>query len=67
MDTRPRGYKLEYSLKLKIKRNHWLIADTCRKQPIVALYFEFFFFRMNSSFIASRPDVRMDDVIIGIQ
>ena len=27
--SRPRGYKLEYSLKLKIKRNDWLPADTC--------------------------------------
>ena len=35
--------KLEYSLKLKIKRNDWLLADTVsprvRKQPIIALYF----------------------------
>ena len=31
--------KLEYSLKLKIKRNAWLLAD--RKQPIIALYYEF--------------------------
>ena len=38
--------KLECSLKLKIKRNDWLLADTCpqarvRKQSIIALYFEF--------------------------
>ena len=34
--------KLEYSLKLKIKRNDWLLADTCRvcKQPTITLYFE---------------------------
>ena len=32
--------KLEYSLRLKIKRNDWLLAVTCRKQPIIALYFE---------------------------
>ena len=32
--------KLEYSLKLKIKHNDWLLADTC-PQPIVVLYFEF--------------------------
>ena len=25
----PEVIKLEYSLKLKIKRNDWLIADTC--------------------------------------
>ena len=30
--------KLEYGLKLKIKRNDWPLAD---KQPIIALYFEF--------------------------
>ena len=29
--------KLEYSLRLKIKRNDWLLV---RKQPIIALYFE---------------------------
>ena len=33
----PEVIKLEYSLKLKIKRNVWLLADT----PIIALYFEF--------------------------
>ena len=33
--------KLEYSLKVKIKCNDWLLADTCRKQPIIVLYFEF--------------------------
>ena len=34
--------KLEYILKLRIKRNDWLLADTCRvcKQQIIALYFE---------------------------
>ena len=31
--------KLEYSLKLKIKRNDWLLVDMC--PPIIALYFEF--------------------------
>ena len=30
--------KLENSLELKIKGNHWLLAG---KQPIIALYFEF--------------------------
>ena len=34
--------KLEYSLKLKTKCNDWLLADTrVRKQPFIALYFEF--------------------------
>ena len=33
--------KLEFILKLKIKRNDCLLADTCRKQPIIVLYFEF--------------------------
>ena len=38
----PEDIKLEFILKLKIKRNEWLLADTCvRKQPIVVLYFEF--------------------------
>ena len=37
--------KLEYSLELKIKRNDWLLADTC--------------LRMNSSFITSRPGVNV--------
>ena len=32
--------KLEYSLKLKINRNNWLLADMCRMQPIIVLYFE---------------------------
>ena len=40
--------KLDFILRLKIKRNDWLLADTCphclrtrvRKQPIIALYFE---------------------------
>ena len=37
----PEVIKLEYSLKLKkIKRNDWLLTDI-RKQPIIALYFEF--------------------------
>ena len=29
VDTRPEVIKLEYSLKLKIKRNDWLLADMC--------------------------------------
>ena len=33
--------KLENSLRLKIKRNDWLLAGTSRKQPIIALYFEY--------------------------
>ena len=33
--------KLEFILRLKIKSNDWLLADTCVcKQPIIALYFE---------------------------
>ena len=32
--------KLEHSLRLKIKRNDWLLADKCPQQPIIALYFE---------------------------
>ena len=26
---RPQGYKLKFILRLKIKRNDWLLADTC--------------------------------------
>ena len=33
--------KLEFILKLKIKGNDWLLADSVLKQPIIALYFEF--------------------------
>ena len=32
--------KLEYNLKLKIKRNDWLLRTRVRKQPIITLYFE---------------------------
>ena len=32
--TRPRGYKLEFILKLKIKHNDWLLADTCPQAAI---------------------------------
>ena len=40
--------KLEYSLKLKIKHNDWL----SKKQPIIALYFEF---ENELKFCNSRP------------
>ena len=43
--------KLEYSLRLKIKCNDWLLADTSPQAPIIALYLSL---RMNSSFINSR-------------
>ena len=33
--------KLDFNLKLKMMRNDWLLAERVRKQPIVALYFEF--------------------------
>ena len=42
--------KLEYSLKLKIKHNDWLLADTCPQSLRFILSL-----RMNSSFINSRP------------
>ena len=32
--------KLESILRLKIKRNDWLLTTRVRKQPIIALYFE---------------------------
>ena len=28
-ETRPQSYKLEFILRLKIKHNDWLFADTC--------------------------------------
>ena len=38
----PEVIKLEHSLKLKIKGNDWLLADTyVRMQLIIALYCEF--------------------------
>ena len=33
--------KLEYSLKLKIKRNDWLLADTCPQTANHCAFFEF--------------------------
>ena len=45
--------KLEFSLKLKIKRNDWLLAGT---YPQAALSLRFILsLRLNSSFITSRP------------
>ena len=32
--------KLEFILRLKIKHNYWLLADTCPQPPIIAVYFE---------------------------
>ena len=32
--------KLEFILRLKIKHNVWLLADTCPQPPIIAVYFE---------------------------
>ena len=43
--------KLEFILKLKIKRNDWLRV---RKQPIIAPFFSLSLF---SSFRTSRPDL----------
>ena len=46
--------KLEYSLRLKIKCNDWLLADTC---PQAANHCALFLsLRLYSSFITSRPD-----------
>ena len=47
----PRGYKVEYSLKLKIKRNDCLLGDTCLQAAN--------HLRMNSSFITSWPEFRI--------
>ena len=42
LDTRPclEVIKLEYSIQVKIKRNDWLLADTCPQAAIIGLYFE---------------------------
>ena len=37
----PEFIKLEYSLKLKIKRSDWLLADTCPQTANHCAYFEF--------------------------
>ena len=37
---RPVSFANSLSLRLKIKRNDWLLADKFRKQPIIRLYFE---------------------------
>ena len=46
--------KPEYSLKLKIKRNNWLLADMCSQAANHCAYFEF---KNDSCFITSRPDL----------
>ena len=44
--------KLEFIIKHKIMRNDWLLGDTCPRQPIIALYFEF---ETVLKFMTSRP------------
>ena len=44
--------KLEFILKLKIKRNDWLLADTSASSQSLRFIFSL---RMSSSFITSRP------------
>ena len=51
--------KLEFILRLKIKRNDWMRV---RKQPIIALYFES---EPYSSFITSRPELLLLNNAIG--
>ena len=46
--------KLEFILRLKIKRNDWLLADTCVSAISQSLRF-ILSLRMNSCFISSRP------------
>ena len=53
VSNRPQVIKLEYSLKLKIKLNDWLLADMC---PQAANHCALFL-RMNSRFITSRLDL----------
>ena len=38
----PRGYKTGVHLKLKIKRNDWLLADTCPQAANHCALFELF-------------------------
>ena len=45
--------KLEYSLKLKIKRNDWLLAVSASSQLLRFILSP----RMNSSFITLRPGI----------
>ena len=47
--------KPEYSFRLKIRRNDWLLADMC---PQAANHCAILSLRMNSSFITSRPGFR---------
>ena len=55
--------KLEYSLRLRIKCNDWLLADTCPQAANHCAHVSassqslrfIFSLRMNSSFITSRP------------
>ena len=55
--------KLEFILKLKIKRNDWLLADTRPQQPINALYFEFEtvlkFYNLEAWFVSSGAYMSM--------
>ena len=46
--------KLEYRLRLKIKRNDWLLADTSASSQSLRFISSL---RMNSSFITLRPGV----------
>ena len=46
--TRPQVIKLEFILRLKIKRNDWLLADSQSLRLILSL-------RLYSGFITSRP------------
>ena len=46
--------KLEYRLRLKIKRNDWLLVDTSSQSLRFILSL-----RMNSSFITSRPGLEV--------
>ena len=59
--------KLEYSLKLKIKCNDWLLVDTCHKQPIIALYFEFEnelkFYNLEACLQEEGPEYRSKEII----
>ena len=56
--------KLEYSLRLKIKRNDWMLADTSASSQSLRFILSL---RMNSSFITSRPDLDSNCLILMLQ
>ena len=60
-DTGLEVIKLEFILRPKIKRNDWLLADTSTSSQSFRFILSL---RMNSSFITSRPVLRVLMIII---